>query len=46
MKKLGGLWSLGIGYVTLSPRRIYFSVEFGSDGRVVSVGEAEWGALR
>ena len=45
MKKTGRSWTLGFGYITLVPRRMYFSVEFGPDGRVMKVSDAAWGSL-
>jgi hypothetical protein len=38
-------WTLTFGYITMSPRRIYFDVTFSPDGRVVRVSEIRWGVL-
>ncbi len=38
-------WRLTFGYITMTPRRIYFDVEFSSDGRVMNVSETRWGTL-
>jgi hypothetical protein len=35
MDKAPGRWVMVFGFVTMSSRRIYFSIEFGPDGRVV-----------
>ena len=43
MARSPGSWSLLVGYITMSPRRMYFTVEFGVDGRVSSVSDVEWG---
>ena len=45
MARSAGSWSLRVGYITMSPRRMYFTVEFGADGRVASVSDVEWGRL-
>lgn len=45
MKRTQGPWTLSFGYLTIIPRRIYFTVEFGPDGRVARVGEPRWGTL-
>ena len=41
----GRPWSLSFGYITMVPRRQYFTVEFGPDARVRSVSELRAGQL-
>jgi hypothetical protein len=41
----GRAWSVSFGYITLVPRRQYFTVEFGPDGRVRSVSGLRGGQL-
>ena len=36
-------WKLTFGYITLSPRRAYFSVELDRNGRVVEVSDVTFG---
>ena len=44
MKQRPGPWTASFGYITMVPRRTYFSVEFGPDARVTSVSET-WAGL-
>jgi hypothetical protein len=39
MDKAPGRWIMVFGFITMSPQRIYFSIEFGPDGRVVRKAE-------
>ena len=41
MKQKPGPWVASFGYITMVPRRKYFSVEFGPDTRVRSVSESD-----
>lgn len=38
-------WRMTFGYSTITPKRIYFDVEFSPDGRVTKVSETRWGKL-
>jgi hypothetical protein len=40
-----GGWTMTFGYITISPNRIYFDVEFSPDGRVKGVSPTRWGTL-
>ena len=39
MDESPGRWVMVFGFITMSPKRIYFSVEFGPDGRVLRKAE-------
>jgi hypothetical protein len=45
MGNQGGPWKMSFGYITMSPNRIYFDVEFSPDGRVTRVSETRWGTI-
>lgn len=45
MEGLGIPWKMTFGYITITPRRIYFDVEFSSDGKVTKVSETRWSVL-
>jgi hypothetical protein len=45
MRAAPGPWTMRFGYITIAPTRLYFTVHFDEQGRVVRVGEAEWGRL-
>jgi hypothetical protein len=38
-------WTMTFGYITMSPNRIYFDVEFSPDGRVKTISPTRWGTL-
>ncbi|MCU0242105.1 MAG: hypothetical protein MUF51_06750 [Vicinamibacteria bacterium] len=38
-------WRMTLGYITAVPRRIYFDIDFSSDGRVLRVSPTRWSQL-